>query len=1017
MDGALYSFQRYPIPNAETSSQTPLRPIPATQFYPTPGSSAPVRVQHPTTPLSDQTRTSLATQNAAESPCPVQKRSRENTENQFGSVDPAKPAKKKRRKNLTEDEKLTKIFGAIHDLNWSLGDFLFHAFRWQEAPGKLVSRSHSVATTVQKFLSGNSTHYPAEIIEGWISCKDGRVDEFKDDNGTDMYSTTKPYTEIRPIRQCLTSFAAQMCQEKLRREARKAVDVKNGLHVTSIRQNGIDAIETDQDWADIGASTASTTAEILKHHQPLAFHFMSVIAGQAEPDANGVIAPRKRRPIEMVITHALGALDFSRNSQAKRLALARGLLYFAASAPVDLFAYESRVGTMPAYTTIYKALKHLADQSAARLRTVGADPLKWGVVILDNVQAYKCKRDMRIGGVDSMTTGTAATFVEVATMDPQAVCYDDKLRRIKENKRASLTVDKLLSLIDSNHLEIIGSLQWLHMLVKYIPQLAKYKLMVTTLYQTRAAKQQVPVRASKIYPLASNGKNEASTTELKDATLDFLEQIGQTREKHLRRVQPFGGDGSTFQNFLNIKHYLQFHPHEFESFGLLEPLLQGWHTIAGKIGRPAPPNLKKVDYFPCLQLGYTVLDARMLDCTRVSFGVPDLFQHFALLEAKKEIPEFEDLEKLSRKLFRAYSTTRSYYEALHGATDEESEWCQAVPKGSDWIGPLDDDPDRETSETKPAKKIRKKKEAKSKAKKDSKGTTKPETVKPPFTGDRVLAKSTALMRDMLICREAAMASASGDVGRFYEALKVMLFTFAGSTHTNYTKYLLETLANLELESSEQLREALLSMMVVCLNGVDFICGDWLQEHHNKLIEFMVEHKGKEFDSPFIRHIISRNLHHFSRIKKELRDGVGLSRHSAHHSDPHTCPEIKELLRQYSLHELHSRRPGRTIDESDVDNFSQGVEKLASGTLAKWVTETTAARVLSKPSEYRTPPPSEGEDEEVTADPDESVRPRFSLGSMRMVDGDLVVMTFTDQEISGMLDTVGDESDDDSESEI
>ncbi|KAJ7583156.1 hypothetical protein C8J56DRAFT_1054903 [Mycena floridula] len=233
-----------------------------------------------------------------------------------------------------------------------------------------------------------------------------------------MYSTTKPYLEIRPIRQCLTSFATQMCRAKLRREASNAVDVKNGLHVTSIRQNGVDPVETDQDWADIGASTASTTAEILKHHQPLAFHFISVIAGQAESDANGVIAPRKRRPIEMVVTHALGALDFSRNSQARCLALAHGLLYFAASAPVDFFTYESRVGTMPAYTTTYKALKQLADRSAARLRTVGADPLKWGVVILDNVQAYRRKRDMRIGGTDSMTTGTAATFVEVATMDP-----------------------------------------------------------------------------------------------------------------------------------------------------------------------------------------------------------------------------------------------------------------------------------------------------------------------------------------------------------------------------------------------------------------------------------------------------------------------------------------------------------------------------------------------------------------------------------------------------------------------
>ncbi|KAJ7599482.1 hypothetical protein C8J56DRAFT_881920 [Mycena floridula] len=76
-----------------------------------------------------QTRTFLATQNAAESPCPVQKQSWENTENQFGSVDLVKLAKKKCRKNLTEDKKLTKIFSAIHDLNWSIGDFLFYAFR------------------------------------------------------------------------------------------------------------------------------------------------------------------------------------------------------------------------------------------------------------------------------------------------------------------------------------------------------------------------------------------------------------------------------------------------------------------------------------------------------------------------------------------------------------------------------------------------------------------------------------------------------------------------------------------------------------------------------------------------------------------------------------------------------------------------------------------------------------------------------------------------------------------------
>ena len=59
---------------------------------------------------------------------------------------------------------------------------------------------------------------------------------------------------------------------------------------------------------------------------------------------------------------------------------------------------------------------------------------------------------------------------------------------------------------------------------------------------------------------------------------------------------------------------------------------------------------------------------------------------------------------------------------------------------------------------------------------------------PIFKGDQVLARSTAFMRDTMISREAALASAEGDPGRLYEANKVMLFTFAGSSHPNYIGY-------------------------------------------------------------------------------------------------------------------------------------------------------------------------------------------------------------------------------------
>ena len=42
----------------------------------------------------------------------------------------------------------------------------------------------------------------------------------------------------------------------------------------------------------------------------------------------------------------------------------------------------------------------------------------------------------------------------------------------------------------------------------------------------------------------------------------------------------------------------------------------------------------------------------------------------------------------------------------------------------------------------------------------------------------------------------------------------MLFTFAGSSHSKYTNYLLEMVCSLKLESSPELRDAILRSTVV-----------------------------------------------------------------------------------------------------------------------------------------------------------------------------------------------------------
>jgi hypothetical protein len=239
----------------------------------------------------------------------------------------------------------------------------------------------------------------------------------------------------------------------------------------------------------------------------------------------------------------------------------------------------------------------------------------------------------------------------------------------------------------------------------------------------------------------------------------------------------------------------------------------------------------------------------------------------------------------------------------------------------------------------------------------------------------------------------------------------MLFTFAGSSHTKYTTYLLEFLTTFELESSEALRKTVLNSMLVNLSGKagGFSAGDIIQEFFNRLLEAIIERKGADFGATFIRQVISQNLHHMNRVKSEMREGVGLAKRSGHHSDPHTNPEVKTLLHQYALHELHSRRPGRIMEEEDVDDFRRGWEVLANGKLKKWVASSVRSRSWrGKASEVSVEEDNteeeEDEDEAANAEP----QPR-TFGSMHIENGCLVFETTDVDQI--LQDYIADETED------
>ncbi|KAJ7165313.1 hypothetical protein C8R46DRAFT_807903, partial [Mycena filopes] len=162
----------------------------------------------------------------------------------------------------------------------------------------------------------------------------------------------------------------------------------------------------------------------------------------------------------------------------------------------------------------------------------------------------------------------------------------------------------------------------------------------------------------------------------------------------------------------------------------------------------------------------------------------------------------------------------------------------------------------------------------------------------------------------------------------------MLFTFAGSTHSNYVNYILETIMNLELESSPGLKVALLRRLIWNLTGIDGHCeeGDFIVEYFNRLLEDVVQHKTSM---------------------------VGMKQKASRHCDPHANPKILILLKVYRETELHSRRLGRQIDDQDTDNFVKGVKKkLRDGRLQTALARLAASRQVFHSDEPTPTPTSE-----------------------------------------------------------
>ncbi|KAJ7736175.1 hypothetical protein B0H14DRAFT_2639033 [Mycena olivaceomarginata] len=420
-----------------------------------------------------------------------------------------------------------------------------------------------------------------------------------------------------------------------------------------------------------------------------------------------------------------------------------------------------------------------------------------------------------------------------------------------------------------------------------------------------------------------NSERETESQGMMRAVEDFDKQIGVDIEANPHSLSWIRGDGASYAQILLVR--LSRYTAPIGNFKNKITTPEIWHTGATDLnsiaenhygpatssdpsslskasscaGLKRPSNVKSCDYYPTVRSLTMIWTAHIIDCWRLFCETDDLERYFADLKSAGQLP---NLETILDDRNNASGSLHCLWE-VHG--------LRAGARIQ---------PDTNTADTPP--------------------TLHKEN--PGFTGDRVLRNSEIFLLEFGWWIEMAWSVSEGDIARVWEILKIWIFKFAGSSHRNYMKYLLEFYCLLRYEASEGLSNAIFDNLLLRIKVELRKClpGDLLQEHYNKWLQAMSRRHGGEFDDPFFRQTVSPNVEHFLRFKEDIETAFNLKRRGKAHTSPHQRPELRLLLTMFKDEEVHKFRAGRSMGHAAVNQFARGVRQLDEGKLQDFKESTT-----------------------------------------------------------------------------
>ncbi|KAK7025899.1 hypothetical protein R3P38DRAFT_3193539 [Favolaschia claudopus] len=701
-------------------------------------------------------------------------------------------------------------------------------------------------------------------------------------------------------------------------------------------------------------------------------------SGPDEEDSASSFDKIGHRDPWQAVTVTILVLLYFRNRFALMLPIIIGLFAFTCNANRELISVLCRLGLSISYSAILAQLHVLGADSAEQLRLIGAFNEMTGpafLILFDNVNKMQRAWRATLGHKNEVKSGTASTIIGLVDVRPGALLSEPLNKAVAEGKRRALTVEQLRKDIKWDHIRGVGVGMVLRVWLKYIPSLDRHRTAVEDIFKTEYKSHSLKLRKSDIRSTRLTNIDESTTVGAASVLHNLIiGQLSIVPASLHRWLVMICGDQLSIDRIRKLKEYTRSR-HEWAL-----PVIQLWHLkwnwqkaifrmhwyhplgkdIFGlhhdcELLERGKFNPEKCDFYPAHHIledrfEAVILDALRLICeqeTGVSYGtevkLTDAVSKYFEQKGPFHNCSFEELRKFGDTVYLRYLCTAAAEDALgHSPRD-------AKIYGPAWTAPkrtVIEEEEEEETETMPSlapigssvKPPPPKKQKKSRVK---------VSAQPQrnflASGDQVAVNLCNFMRVTFWYLELCAAIAEGDIGRVFEVIKVLRFSFWGAGSTNYGNELLEQACNFLYEWSDDLRLTVLENYLVNPTGR---IGHWLeldllQEHFNFWIKALFNSKSHDFDGKHLSEAVGLNITGISKIREQFPGLFGLKKNGQKHRKALAIEDINRLGIHFREQHILEWESGRNQPYVVKNEFAAGVAHLNKGTLKDFLARTTS----------------------------------------------------------------------------